>query len=244
MGSIEELIREFLPPPRLVLLLAPLAAIYAAAAAWFAGWLRTKRGMRAPYTRKVFHFSIFTMAGIVHLVWDLHGVVIFGSVVALAVLYACWKGDDFPFYEAMARLTDAPHRTLFIIVPLITTALGGVVSNLFFGDLAFIGYLVAGWGDAVGEPVGTRWGKHRYKVPSLAGVPATRSLEGSSAVFFMGATAAVLGLWLGGLAPAEALKVGVLCGLAGMAIEAISSHGLDNFTVQVAGAATAFFLVT
>jgi len=38
-----------------------------------------------------------------------------------------------------------------------------------------------GWGDAVGEPVGTRFGRHPYRVPSLAGVPATRTLEGSLA---------------------------------------------------------------
>jgi len=25
-----------------------------------------------------------------------------------------------------------------------------------------VGYLVGGLGDAAGEPVGTRWGKHRY----------------------------------------------------------------------------------
>ena len=76
----------------------------------------------------------------------------------------------------------ATGRTLFILVPMLMTALGGVVSNVLFPGWAFVGYMVCGWGDAAGEPVGTRWGRHRYAVPSMAGIPATRSLEGSAAV--------------------------------------------------------------
>ena len=242
-GVIPEVVWAFLPPLRLVLLLTPLAALYGAAAAWFSGWLRVERGVRAPYTRKVFHFSIFTMAGVIQLVWGLHGVVVYGSVIALMVLYAVWRGDGFPFYEAMARPTDAPRRSFFIIVPLITTALGGVTSNLFFLQFAFVGYLVGGWGDAVGEPVGTRWGRHRYKVPSLAGVPATRSLEGSAAVLTAGALAAFLGLWAMGLPLQTALGVGLACGAGGALVEAFSSHGLDNFFVQVTGAGIAYLLL-
>lgn len=236
-------IETFVPTLELVLLLTPVSLVYGAAAAWFSGWLRVGREVRAPYTRKVFHFAIFTMAGAIQILWGPPGVVVFGSVIAAMVLYAVWRGDGYPFYEAMARPTDAPHRSLFIIVPLITTALGGVTSNLFFVEYAYIGYLVGGWGDAVGEPVGTRWGRHRYRVPSLAGVPATRSLEGSGAVFFAGTMAAFLGLWAAGLPVGTAAGVGLACGAGGAVIEAFSSHGLDNFFVQVTGAGIAWLLL-
>lgn len=238
-----ELLERFIPDARTAALLVPAAALYAIAAAWLAGWLRTRRRVRAPYTRKVFHFAIFTMAGVVHLVWGLPGVATFGAVVAAAVLYATLRGDGFPFYEALARPTDAPRRTFFVLVPLATTALGGIVDNLLFADFALIGYLVAGWGDAVGEPVGTRWGRHRYRVPSLAGVPATRSLEGSAAVLVMGCIAATLGLLVWGHPPADALLIGLACGAAGALVEAFSSHGLDNLTVQVAASAVAAWLL-
>lgn len=232
-----------LPQPALAAWIAIGALALAAAAAALSGWLRVAREVRAPYTRKVFHFIIFTAAAGVHLGWGLPGVLVFGTVVAAVVLYATLRGDGYAFYEALARPTDAPHRTLFILVPLATTALGGLTSNVLFGDLAFVGYLVAGWGDAVGEPVGTRWGRHRYRVPSLAGVPATRSLEGSGAVLGMGVLAALLGLLLGGFDPATATRVAVACGLAGATIEAVSSHGLDNFTVQVASAGVGWWMV-
>ena len=105
-----------------------------------------------------------------------------------------------------------------------------------------MGYLVCGSGDAVGEPVGTRWGRHPYRVPSLSGVPALRTLEGSLAVFLVGSAAASLGLLAQGNAAGHALLVGSACGLGGALVEAISNHGIDNFTTQVAAAGIAQLL--
>ncbi len=242
-AGVDGLIERFLPSPAMLAVLTPLAVVYAFAAAAFAGRLRTAKQVAAPYTRKVFHFAIFTMAGIIQVFVGLPGVVIFGAVVSLAVLWAIYRGDAFPFYEAMARPSDRPRRTFFILVPLITTALGGVLGNVFFPQYAYVGYLVCGWGDALGEPVGTRWGRHRYRVPSLAGVPATRSLEGSSAVFLGGAAAAFLGLLIAGHSPVTAALTGLAAGLAGALVEAFSTHGLDNLTVQLAAAAAATLLL-
>lgn len=246
-SSAEALARSFarfwLPEPRQALLLAGPLLAFTLVAARFAGWLRSSKELATPYTRKVFHFLIFTAAGVVHVLWGRPAVTLFGSLVALWVLYAVWRGDGHAFYEAMARPTDQPHRSLFIVVPLVTTALGGVTANLLFPEMAYVGYMVCGWGDAVAEPVGTRWGRHRYTVPSLAGVPATRSLEGSAAVLSIGGLAAAAALALAGLPPGEAALVGLACGVGGAAVEAISNHGLDNFTVQVAAAAVAAWLI-
>ena len=143
----------------------------------------------------------------------------------------------------MARETDRPRRTLFILVPLVTTALGGLVSALLTGPYATVGYLVSGWGDAVGEPAGTRWGKHKYGVPSLGGVPATRSFEGSAAVFLVGWLAATVALW--NLAdPSRAVLVGLACAGVGALAEGLSNHGLDNLTVQIAASGTAWMLMS
>jgi phytol kinase len=237
----EHLLRA-LPTIPVLVTVAPLALGYGACSGWLAGHLRLARGVRTPYTRKVFHFLIFTMASLVHLWWQLPGVTVFGSVVTLLVLHAVWRGDGHPLFEALARPTDAPHRAKLVVVPLLTTLAGGIVGNVLFPAFAYIGYLVCGSGDAIGEPVGSRWGRHPYKVPSIGGVPAVRTLEGSLSVFAVGSLAAFLGLVAGGHDPVRALLVGTACGVGGAVVEAVSHHGTDNLTTQVAAAAIAHWL--
>ncbi|WP_246151067.1 hypothetical protein [Adhaeribacter aerolatus] len=207
-------------------------------------YLKKFRQVKTPYTRKIFHFLIFTTASIFQFRFGLSLVVLFGAIVSIFVLAAVVAGEGFVFYEAMARQTDRPHRTLFVLIPLFTTALGGVLINLFFPQFSYIGYLVGGWGDAVGEPVGTRWGKHRYAVPSLMGVPAQRSLEGSAAVVLVSTGVAFAGLYLAGYPVPTAIGTALACGMGGAAVEAISNHGLDNLTIQVAAAGIAHYLLT
>jgi phytol kinase len=233
----------FIPDASTALVVLPLATVYVAAAATFSAWLRVRRDVATPYTRKIFHFLTISMTMVVQLLWGLGGVVVFAAVIATVVLFAVARGSGFGFYEALARPSDAPHRTLFIMVPLATTALGGMLANVLFPAWAHVGYMVVAWGDAVGEPVGTRWGRHRYRVPSLAGVAATRSLEGSAAVLLAGAAAAVVTLLATGVALPQALGAGAVIGLAAAAVEAISNHGLDNLTLQLAGAGVAYFVL-
>lgn len=237
-----ELFLSSLPSLHTLLIVAPIALVYGLTISVIVGRLRLRRNVRTAYTRKIFHFSIFTMASIVHLIWHLPGVTVLGLVTTAIVLHAVYRGNGYPLYEALARPSDEPHRTLFIVVPLITTMAGGILTNTFFPSFAYIGYLVCGWGDAVGEPIGSRWGKHKYRVPSMSGVPATRSVEGSLAVMLVGSTAAIIGFYAYGHAPPHAIWIGLACGIAGAVVEAVSTHGLDNLTTQVAGAAVATWL--
>jgi len=223
-------IREavFLGPPFLL-----LAATYLA----IAGHLKTQRRTQTGYTRKTFHFLVFTTAVIVQIAGGTRPVCLFGACTSLVIFYALWRGDGHPFYEAMAREGDAPWRTYYIIVPYLTTLIGGIVSNALFGDFAIIGYLVAGFGDAVGEPIGTRFGRHRYRVPSGRGVVSTRSLEGSLAVCLASAGAATAGAALLGVAVVPALAArSAAIGILTAGLEAIAPHGWDNAPLQIAPA--------
>lgn len=240
---INEFISKAVPSADLILWLLPAVIIYTIISAAIVGFLKKKKKVRTPYTRKIFHLLIFTLAGILQTFIGLPAVVIFGTIVSLAVLFAVFKGSGYAFYEALARPTDAPRRSLFILVPLLTTALGGISSNVLFPGFASIGYFVGGFGDAVGEPVGSRWGKHWYRVPSLAGVKARRSAEGSFAVFIMSFIAASLALYLMGFSSHVSLKTGIVCAFASTLVEAISSHGLDNFTIQVTASGIAHILL-
>ena len=225
------------------LLCALFGLLLGSGMAWLVGRMRTMREVPVPYTRKLFHFVIYTGAAGVQALAGLAGTMAYGTVVAALVLVALVRSDGNPFYEALARPSDRPHRSLFILIPLVTTALGGLVSNILVGSYATVGYLVCGWGDAVGEPVGTRWGKHRYSVPSLAGVAATRSVEGSLAVLVAGTLAAAAGLALLGVGGTDLVVGAVLCGGMGAVVEGVSNHGLDNLTVQVTASVAACWLI-
>lgn len=237
MNGLEQII----PAPGVTLPVAVLALVVGTVGAGWVAVLRD-RGMRVAYTRKIFHFVIFTTAALVHSLWALGGTVVFGSVIAGMVLAAVLRGEGHPFYEALAREKDRPHRSLFIVVPLVTTAVGGLASALIAGPFAVVGYLAAGWGDAIGEPVGARWGRHPYRVPSLAGVPATRTLEGSAAVFLVASLGSSVGLVSIGAA-GVAWWAGPLCGAVAAGVEAVSNHGLDNLTVQIAPSVVALLLL-
>ena len=232
-----------IPAPGTALLAGGIGAVWGTLIAVAVALLR-KRGVRIPYTRKLFHFGIFSGAAGVHAAWGLGGTNAYGAVVAAIVLWALSMGKGNGLYEALARDTDRPRRTFFVVVPLITTAVGGLASALWTGPFAAVGYLVAGWGDAVGEPVGTRFGRHPYRVPSLAGVPATRTLEGSLAVFLFSWIAAGVALSSLGFVIGQAMWIGLACAAGAAAVEAVSNHGLDNLTVQLAASGIAWALLS
>jgi phytol kinase len=234
-----------LPPAGTCAWLAPALAILTLGTGLAAGWLKLHRGFRTGDTRKIFHFVVFTTAALLRLgLGSIEAVNLLGGIVALQVGAALLQGDGGLLYEALARESDSPRRSLHIVLPFLATAAGGIASAALFGPFSAVGFAVAGWGDAVGEPVGSRFGKHRFRVPGIGGVRATRSVEGSLAVLAASWAAAAIALvWLGGSAP----RPGVLAAAFGIAaaatiIEALTHHGLDNFTVQLGASAVAWAL--
>lgn len=222
----------------------PLGLLWSYVCLYLAGYLKKHTGLKTGYTRKVFHFLIFTSVVIIQLIWGTPIVCLFGGMCSLIILYAVFRGDGHPLYEAIARDTDVLHRTHFIMVPYFATLIGGLASNILFGPAAIVGYLVTGFGDAVGEPVGTRFGRHTYSVASLTSVKAVRSLEGSAAVL-IGCVLALMAALV--LSPhlkftGWSLLTIPLLGLICVFTEAFSPHGWDNTPMQVVPTFFATFL--
>jgi phytol kinase len=222
------------PSPQMIAFGGPLGLAWSLACLWFAGRLK-RNGMRTGYTRKVFHFLIFGTVAALQWSVGTPAVCLFGGLCTLVVFFAVWRGAGNLLYEAIAREKDEPHRTFFVLVPYATTLIGGLVTNILFGQIALAGYLVTGLGDAIGEPVGTRFGHHPYRVPSLSSVPATRTVEGSTAVFFMSAVALAVATILSpriafaSFGIVKLLVIALVCAIA----EAVSPHGWDNATLQI-----------
>lgn len=226
------------------LLIFPVSLIAASALGWFTGHLKEKFKLHAGYSRKIFHFFIFSLAAITGLLGGFRAVQVFGASVGLVVLYAVIKGQKSKLFSAMARPTDAPYEKYYIIIPLLMTALGGITSNILFGKLAVIGYITTGWGDAIGEPAGTRWGRHKYRIPTLTGIKCYRSFEGSLAVFLASFLGCIAVLLLGFSLPASHIFILAFCvSVTAVLIEALTFHSLDNLTIQICSTATALLVI-
>lgn len=237
-------IEKFIPATSFVQSYAIWILIYIIAVAVLAAVLKVKFNVRTAFTRKIFHFLIFTAAAVLQIIYGLQATVLFGSIVFVLVIYAVWRSERNGLYKALARESDKPYATRFILIPLFATAIGGVLSNVFFPAFAFVGYLVGGWGDAIGEPVGSRWGKHKYQVPTLFGVKTTRSIEGSAAVFLL-STLICFGVFSFLSYPSTtAFVYALIVAFCATVTEAFSSHGLDNLTIQFVAAMVSFYLLT
>jgi len=218
------------PSAGVVMLGALLALVWSYSCLSFAGYLKTRMGLRTGYTRKVFHALIFISAVVVQAFGGFVAVCVFGMMVSIVVSVAVLRGPNDPLYEALAREQDGPSRTYYILIPYFATLIGGLASNMFFGPLATVGYLVGGLGDAAGEPVGTRWGRHRF-----SGAKVTKTFEGSIAVLAASVIALLIAV---GIIPelhfdlrsALALPViAIVCTL----VEVYSPRGWDNLPMQV-----------
>ncbi len=239
-----KIFNRFIPERNLLLTgFLPILA-YVVLSCLLVAYLNKYKQVKVPYTRKIFHFLIFSFAGLLQYFYGLGAVTILGSVTSIIVLLAVYKGKGFAFFDSLARKTDEPHASKFILIPLLATASGGILSNLLVPSFAFIGYLVGGWGDAVAEPVGTRYGKHQYTVPTLFGVKATRSLEGSAAVFIVSVLLLFFTYLNFGLTIWFSVLYSIICAMIATLVEAFSSHGLDNLTIQVAVSLTSYYLLS
>ena len=235
MNDIVHFFTANFPTPRSLLFGGLPSLIWAALCLQLSGHLKTRRGWRTGYSRKLFHFLIFGSVVVVNWIWKTPGVCLFGAMTTAVIAYAILRGPGHVMYEAMAREKDEPRRTHYVIVPYFATLIGGLAANIFFPSTAVLGYLVCGLGDAIAEPVGTRFGKHQYRAPALHGVRAVRSLEGSASIFLVSVLALIAYMTLSPdfVISGRSVSVIGLIALVSTVVEAISPHGWDNTTMQI-----------
>jgi phytol kinase len=214
------------------LLWAPLGLLWSYGCLSLAGYLRVRACLKTGYTRKIFHVLIFLSAATVQAVAGFAAVCLFGTMVTLVVGYAIVCGPGNHLYEAIGREQDGRYRSYFIVIPYFATLIGGLTSNIFFGPLAVVGYLVGGLGDAAGEPVGARWGRSHY---TIGRAMSAKTVEGSLAVLAASLVALFISVAIRpelhfDLRSVIALPViAAICAL----VEALSPRGWDNVPMQI-----------
>ncbi len=140
-------------------------------------------------------------------------------------------GDRLP---VLANMTEEGHH-----LGLVLYAISYSVLALLFGMRPYViaaGILPMAYGDSFAALVGTRFGRHRYRVFE------EKSLEGSAAMF----GGSILSLWLSlvyfSALYGFSLQSQVIPALAVAAVvtvaEAASPKGLDNFSVPLTGSLT------
>ncbi len=237
--SIFHFFADNFPSIQLMSWLFPISIIWSFAALLIAGFCKKNLNWKTGYTRKLFHFFIFISALFYQRYFALPGVFILGWSVTIALVFACIKGAGNILYEALAREKDAPFRTKYIVYSYLATFLGGVISNLLFGKFAILGYAITGIGDAIAEPVGTRFGKHQYRVFSFDKAKVSyRSIEGSLAVFITSYSIYFIAFYITQtIFPATYFIVFIMAFICTIT-EALSPSGFDNMLLQI----TASFL--
>jgi dolichol kinase len=162
------------------------------------GLLVHHRGVKVNYTRKINHFALFFIPMYLDRLFALEnsfGLFILGSVLGIVTLgiYVKPVRDRVPFIATMFLSFDRPEdrpRTLLWLSTQITAGFLVIVPMVILFahrgllDLVLIPILINGIGDGFAEPVGVRFGRHKYEVYALfTDKKYVRSLEGSACVF-------------------------------------------------------------
>jgi len=162
------------------------------------GLLVRHAGVRVNYTRKINHFALFFIPMYLDRVFAYEnslGLFVLGSflVIVTLAIYVKPVRERVPFVATMFLSFDRPEdrpRTLLWLSTQITTGFLVIIPMIILFaqkgllDLVLIPILINGIGDGLAEPVGVRFGKHKYEAYALfTDKKYVRSLEGSACVF-------------------------------------------------------------
>lgn len=221
--------------------------LYAFGLLAFAELVRRWRGYPQDFTRKIVHIGagmwVFGVLGLFDN-WYI-GIIPFATFIVLNYIFYRYK-----FFSAVDAADSTPGTVYFAFaITLLFLIFWRSDSPADRGYIAAAGAMAMTWGDAFAAIVGKRWGRRRY---SIAG--ATRSWEGSAAMFVFSAVAMFLTLALvpgSALAPLTpplagglALGAALLGAVAATIAEAVSPAGIDNLSVPLLSAAVVFTTVT
>lgn len=181
--------------------------------------------------RKVVHIGT---GNIILIAWWLNipaAVGIGASILFSAVTLLSYQFPLLPGIDSVGRKSLG---TFFYAVSI------GVLIAAFWNtapQFAALGILTMTWGDGLAALVGQRWGKHAYELWGMR-----KSWEGSLTMF--GVSALASGLVLAGIYGSSGAVVAIALSVAVVAtgLEAFSKLGIDNLTVPLGSAFTAYGL--
>lgn len=150
-------------------------------------------------------------------------------------------------FHGIDRPEDRPHTLLWMATQTAGNFLASIPLSIYLGsigkpELIFILILINGIGDGLAEPVGVRFGRHKYRTTALFTKKTyTRSLEGSLCVFL--ASIAALLLFFNSFTSAQLALLLLTLPAAMTLTEAKAPHTWDNPLLFLSGSAIIFLVV-
>lgn len=205
------------------------------------GIFKAKGKLQESDSRKINHIAVF-VGGALVFGWlpemtarvNLYAI---ASTILIFIYTICRYKEIPPFsyaYAANTRASDVPNTTFFFWSSWCVSIAALAVVDILFAQMSVTrtAILVVGIADGIAEPIGRRFGKHKYPVFSFGTATSFRSIEGSLAVWTatlaVFVTCSIDGL-NSSIFPIAALLTASITTL----VEAISPRGCDNFALLV-----------
>lgn len=186
-------------------------------------------GWEDAHTRKLLHIIAFIAFTIFLAFAPFSSIIILILSGIISIAIASFGGADFLWFRGVARKADNKEEKIYVILPLLCSGLWLLLALFAFPkEIAIIATLCVALGDAIAEPIGLRFGKHKYAARAIKGPSSQKSIEGSLGVFI------VCTLIL--LIFTQNIILAILLGFLLAIVEGISPRGTDNITIPVVAA--------
>ena len=213
-------------------------------------------GVKVNYTRKIIHFFIFFLP--VYLESLLPYNADFGTILLSGFLFLLTIGLMVEpvrsrisalntAFASIDRPEDRPHTLLWLSTQVMAT-FPVLCISLYLLDqyerttLIYITVIIAGIGDGLAEPVGVRFGRHKYATRALfSDRKYTRSYEGSACVFLSGVFACLL--LKDQFSSVELVLALLIIPVAMTLAEAFSPHTWDSPFLYLIGGSTTIMVI-
>ena len=212
------------------------------------GLLVRHKGIKVNYTRKIIHFSLFFVPVFLRSVFphqQSFGRFITGCVLGTLFLFIYIKPirNKISIIATMFLSFDRPEDRPSTLWWLFTQILAGYIvlvpAVIFFAQNSLAGligipFLIIAFGDGLAEPVGVRFGRHKYETYAFFSKKKyVRSLEGSACVFL--ASIIVIVVFHLEFTQLQFIIALIFIPLLMTLVEAFSPHTWDTPTLFLAG---------
>lgn len=212
------------------------------------GLLVRHKGIKVNYTRKIVHFSLFFIPVFIGSVIPYQRSFerfIIGCIIAVfgLVIYIRPIRENISIIGTMFlsfdRPEDRPHTLWWLFSQVMAGYMILIPAMLFFvqnglAGLIWIPLLIICFGDGLAEPVGVRFGRHKYKTYAFSSKRRyVRTLEGSACVFLV--TIIVIAFFHSSFTREEFITALLVMPVLMTLVEAFSPHTWDTPTLLLAG---------